>query len=332
MPPLLSIGIPTFNRAHLLADSLGSALAQSLPGIEIIVSDNASTDDTTAVVQALSDSRVSYVRQGTNLGAGGNLKALLEMASADYFCLLQDDDMIFPDLVRRAYGALEENPSASWYACYAVSRTDIGLAYNATLYGPPFRLNWRDGSYRVVPGELLLPLCLVCSPAIPPVTVYRTNVLRQAVARARCDDCALFSERLWEAHASRRRQVILDPYVGGWFRSHPGQANTAMLRVRNTLDTQWRILREEIATLAGPDAAAVTTAFDEYLGEVPKETVVLWDSILRQARNQGTFDRQILKVLGRHGGDANNGSAVRSFVRRLTPPCVWEFLRDHLAR
>lgn len=327
MAAQLTIGIPTFNRAHFLPESLGAALAQSLPDIEVIVSDNASTDGTEALVRSTADRRVKYFRQASNVGAVRNCQALLDLASADCFCLLQDDDMIFPDLARRAHSALKENPEASWYASYALSRTDIGLGYNACLYGPPFRLDWRAGRHRSVNGDLLLPLCLVCTPAIPPVTVFRTAQLRQAFAQARTDDCPLFCERLWVARASHGSQVIVDPYVGGWFRCHPGQANVAMLRERRASREQWQFMREEIAALVDADLDSVSACFADYLGEVPRPTIVMWDSILRQARRRTAFDRRVLAVLSDFGGRVNNGSALRSALKSLTPPLLWDLMR-----
>lgn len=98
--PLVTIAIPTYNRAdNYLRQALESALSQTYQHIEIIVSDNHSTDNTEAVVKNLSDPRMRYFRQAENIGANNNFNFCLEQAKGDYFSLLQDDDMIDSDFV-----------------------------------------------------------------------------------------------------------------------------------------------------------------------------------------------------------------------------------------
>lgn len=330
MTPKVTIGIPTFNRAHFLSQSLGSALSQSLHDVEILVSDNASTDTTEALVAATGEGRVRYVKQATNIGAIRNFQALMDLASAEYFCLLQDDDMIFPDLASRACAALQQNPDAAWYAAYAFSKSDIGLAYNAELYGPPFRLDWQDGHCRKIDGDLLLPMCLFLSPAIPPVTVYRTDLIRKAFRAARVDNCPLFGERIWVAEASHGSRVIVDPYVGGWFRFHPEQACAVMQRQAGALQREWLIMREAIAAIVGGSVESVTAGFTEYLREIPAHTLSQWAGMLGQATWRNPFDERILALLRRHAAPTPTDRSLKSVVRRLTPPVLWEFVRDHV--
>ncbi|XIA62295.1 glycosyltransferase family 2 protein [Bradyrhizobium sp. TZ2] len=59
----MTIAIPTFNRAALLKDCVQSALSQTYTNIEVLVSDNASTDDTTKVLREFSDNRLRILRQ-----------------------------------------------------------------------------------------------------------------------------------------------------------------------------------------------------------------------------------------------------------------------------
>jgi glycosyltransferase involved in cell wall biosynthesis len=98
--PLVTIGIPTYNRADdYLRQTLQSALDQTYQNVEIVVSDNCSTDDTESVVKSLSDSRTRYFRHGENIGANENFNFCLEQAEGDYFLLLHDDDLIDDDFV-----------------------------------------------------------------------------------------------------------------------------------------------------------------------------------------------------------------------------------------
>ena len=67
--PLVSIGIPTYNRANgTLSLAIDSACNQDYPNLEIIVSDNCSPDDTAAIVNAFNDERIRYIRQKKHWG------------------------------------------------------------------------------------------------------------------------------------------------------------------------------------------------------------------------------------------------------------------------
>jgi glycosyltransferase involved in cell wall biosynthesis len=98
--PLVTIAIPTYNRAgSYLPVALNAARAQNYPRLEIIVADNASSDDTAAFMQGISDSRLRYLRHQVNIGANRNYNYCLSKACGDYFLLLHDDDAIDADFV-----------------------------------------------------------------------------------------------------------------------------------------------------------------------------------------------------------------------------------------
>src|SRR5205823_4293943 len=99
-----TIGIPTYNRAHFLRRSLKSACDQTWPDVEVLVSDNASTDETEEVVRSYGE-RVRYHRNPENIGMWPNFARLAEMAEGEYFSWLQDDDLIHCDFARRAVAA-----------------------------------------------------------------------------------------------------------------------------------------------------------------------------------------------------------------------------------
>lgn len=98
--PLVTIAIPTYNRAgSYLPAALGSALAQEYPHLEVIVADNASSDETPCLMQRVRDARLRYLRHTVNIGAHDNYNFCLNRARGDYFLLLHDDDMIDHDFV-----------------------------------------------------------------------------------------------------------------------------------------------------------------------------------------------------------------------------------------
>jgi len=98
--PLVSIAIPTYNRANeFLKQAIHAALEQTYPNIEIIVSNNHSTDNTEEIVKSFTDPRVRYFRQPTNIGYMKNYDFCLEQARGAYFSLLPDDDLIDKDFI-----------------------------------------------------------------------------------------------------------------------------------------------------------------------------------------------------------------------------------------
>lgn len=108
--PLVTIAIPTFNRADgYLRDALQSAIAQTYPNLEIIVADNCSSDNTGEVVQAFGDQRVRYIRHDRNIGAINNWNSTLEAARGAYFLMLHDDDLIDADLVGACMDAAKDS-------------------------------------------------------------------------------------------------------------------------------------------------------------------------------------------------------------------------------
>jgi glycosyltransferase involved in cell wall biosynthesis len=98
--PLITIGIPTYNRADsYLKQAIQSAVSQTYKNIEIVISDNCSTDHTEALVRSFNDSRIRYFRQSKNIGMLNNSNFCLEKAKGAYFIQLHSDDLLDPDFV-----------------------------------------------------------------------------------------------------------------------------------------------------------------------------------------------------------------------------------------
>jgi len=95
-PPLVSIGLPTYNRAASLKRAIESVLIQDYQNIELLISDNASTDETQAICLAACqrDDRVKYVRQPKNHGVSTNFQEVLDRARGEFFMWLADDDWL----------------------------------------------------------------------------------------------------------------------------------------------------------------------------------------------------------------------------------------------
>jgi glycosyltransferase involved in cell wall biosynthesis len=110
--PLVSVGLPTYNRAAQLRRAIESVLAQDYPNLELVISDNGSTDETEAICTEFSrkDSRVRYIRHSVNRGMTFNFRTVLEEARGQYFMWLGDDDWMGPSLVSRCASVIVEDP------------------------------------------------------------------------------------------------------------------------------------------------------------------------------------------------------------------------------
>lgn len=110
--PLVSIGMPVCNGENYLRQALESVCSQTLTDLEIVISDNASTDATEAICRefAARDPRIRYVRQPRNLGAGPNYNFVFHASHGRYFKWAAHDDYMDPEAMAVCAAALEADP------------------------------------------------------------------------------------------------------------------------------------------------------------------------------------------------------------------------------
>ena len=111
---LVSIGVPVRNGATGIEAALASLSQQTHRNVEIIVSDNASDDDTVAIVAraAALDARIRLIRQPKNIGMLGNFRAVLDAAVGDFFLWAAHDDARDADYIEKLLARLDETPDA----------------------------------------------------------------------------------------------------------------------------------------------------------------------------------------------------------------------------
>jgi Glycosyl transferase family 2 len=149
MMPLLSVGIPAYNRPEELERAVRSALAQDLDDIEVVVSDDASPDPEVARVGerlAAEDPRVRFTRRPRNLGHVGNYRWVLDAARGEYFMWLSDDDLLDPGYASACLRTLRATPSLALVCGLARYYRDGGEAVDER----PLDLTDRRPAVRVV--------------------------------------------------------------------------------------------------------------------------------------------------------------------------------------
>ena len=101
--PLVSIGIPAYNSGKFIEEMLRSIMRQTYTNLEIIISDDASTDETGDIVQKLmkEDSRIRYIRQAKNRGNVENFNWVAAEATSEFLALYHSDDIYEPTIVEK---------------------------------------------------------------------------------------------------------------------------------------------------------------------------------------------------------------------------------------
>ncbi len=111
--PRVSIGLPVYNGARYLEASIESLLGQTWQDFELIISDNASTDDTERICRRFQerDARVHYLRNDQNRGGAWNFNRVADLATAEYFTWAAHDDVRAPENIARCAEVLDRDPS-----------------------------------------------------------------------------------------------------------------------------------------------------------------------------------------------------------------------------
>lgn len=138
MTPRLSLGLPVYNGQEYLAESLDALLGQSFEDFELLISDNASTDDTEEICRtyAAKDSRIRYIRLPENIGAGPNHNLVFAESRGDLFKWASHDDLYGRDLLLRCVQALDERPDMILAHCWNAiidSRGTVTQPFDYTL-------------------------------------------------------------------------------------------------------------------------------------------------------------------------------------------------------
>lgn len=119
MSALLTVVIPTYNRAAYLRVAIQSVLDQTYQDFEILVSDNASSDNTADVVASFGDARIRYHRHARNIGPTPNWRFVMTQPQTEYIAPLADDDYYLPAHLETGLQAIKQYPQAAYYTCAA---------------------------------------------------------------------------------------------------------------------------------------------------------------------------------------------------------------------
>jgi glycosyltransferase involved in cell wall biosynthesis len=118
-PSVVSVCIPVYNGEAFIAAAVESVLAQTFYNFELIVLDNASTDQTADILSRFKDERLRIVRHSSNIGATANFNAALSEARGVWIKILCADDLLYPDCLEKQMAAAGSPDSSPVLLCAA---------------------------------------------------------------------------------------------------------------------------------------------------------------------------------------------------------------------
>jgi glycosyltransferase involved in cell wall biosynthesis len=172
----VDVVVPCYQYGRFLRDCVTSVLTQDIGKLRVLIIDNASTDDSLEVAQQLAaeDARVEVIAHPTNKGATYSYNEGIDWAAADYFILIDADDLMVPRCLSRAVAVLQEQPEISF-----THGMEARLLPDGSI--GPGGLRWEDSRWTVSTGrEFIERLCRT-----PVNNVGANTVVRRTSAQKR---------------------------------------------------------------------------------------------------------------------------------------------------
>ncbi|MDQ6986806.1 MAG: glycosyltransferase family 2 protein, partial [Mariprofundaceae bacterium] len=110
MKPLISIALPVYNGGSTLGLAVRSIIRQSFQSWELIILDDASTDDSVDVMRDFHDERIRLVEGEENIGLSARLNMAMDLAEGEYFARMDQDDVSFPQRLQKQFDYLQSHP------------------------------------------------------------------------------------------------------------------------------------------------------------------------------------------------------------------------------
>lgn len=254
---LVTIGLPVYNGQDFVTEAISSILQQRGVDLELVISDNASSDATQEICReaARGDDRVRYVRSQDNRGAAWNFNRVVHLASGHYFKWAAHDDVCGPDLVSAAVHVLEEQPSVALAYPRVIDIDDDG---QELLVRPSYRY-----AHQPAPSARGRDILRYPSPCFEVFGVMRLDQLRRTglIGGYSSSDRTLLYELALIGRFHEVQDVIM------WHREHPERSTLANPDARNRAAwfdptvswdlsfPRWRLVAEHVRATSRADVA-----------------------------------------------------------------------------
>lgn len=256
--PLVSIIVPVFNGEQYLRESLDSIIAQTYPRTEVLVMDDASTDDTPQIIASYED-QVIYYRQPKNRGIYGNMNDGIAKARGEYIAFYHADDIYHPRIVEREVEFLQHHPKAGAVFCQAAFIDSNGHEFGRFKVQPELR-GGQPLYYHVIFNALLSykNRLLICPSSMVPTLVYRDIGVYRDKEFLNSSDL-----EMWLRIARKYPIGILEEYLLQYRHGH-GSSSKLYHHLRTDQERYFHImdlyLNDGGRAIANPDALAAYNA------------------------------------------------------------------------
>lgn len=130
---LISVIIPTYNRADLIIRAIASVREQVYQNLEIIVVDDASDEDIAQVIEQINDSRIKYIRHQTNLGGSEARNTGIKHSQGKYITFLDSDDVWLPNKLSSQLAAIFAQKERDNLVCYSQFQKSFQVFYQRSI-------------------------------------------------------------------------------------------------------------------------------------------------------------------------------------------------------
>ena len=298
--PKISVCIPTYNTARYLPEAIESVLRQEFVDYELVICDNASTDETSEICRSYDDMRVRYVRFEERTNQAGNFNRCLKAACGEFVTLLHADDFVLPGFLADRVERLEKRARAG-FVFGAVNIVDEKSVVTSTSS------RWQeDCDFEV--GELLYSLVLGCIVSPPSLMVRRSSVDKIGLFRT---DLTWGHDWEWALRLAERCSGCYASKPLAAYRVHGESGTAEQLNAAKNGYQERRILKETLARLAASNS---------------RFRKLRRPALRALSLRQMYYAQQALLVGLRDVARNNLWYAVRSDVKAITRPTFWAML------
>jgi len=271
--PKISVVIPSYNHARFVRETIESVLSQSFRDLEVVVTDDHSSDATAQEVRSIADPRVSFAELDRNSGVCAAVNASIERSSGQYVAMLSSDDLFLPDKLAKQTRFLDEHDDVGAVFGYPTFIDEAGapLTDDETFYGGVFRVRNRSRDQWL--RHLFLHGNMLCSST--------------ALVRRRCyDEVGPFDPALaqvpdlemWVRLLKRHQIHVIDEPMAA-FRIIDDQKNASAPRPEGVVRLHWELRKvlEHYLDLNRAEFAKVFPEFAALVLDAPKSN---WLAVL----------------------------------------------------
>ena len=298
----VSVLVPSFNYGPLLKRCIDSVLAQRHSQLELVISDDASTDASDAIIRSYRDPRIVYERQPHNLGMVPNWRRCAALASGEYLLLLGADDYLKPNMLARCAQVLDRDEEIAFCHTAAEFFVDPGTVVSTTgAFRRSYVARGRDRVEAFLRGQRV----------VNSARVFGRSVFQAlggwSDAYKNCMDADLWFRMLLGYKVGYVGEIL----VG--FRSHPVSAAWTLMQAEEDLRftrAMFEMLPPELAdlralfpelervqalrSLAAVSSLPPTPEREQVLARLRRDTGILDGAAAPNAQRSTTFKAQLL--------------------------------------